>query len=116
MIVRLQLGTGRRFERRRGKNRQVASALGALLMPVTLMAYVMGVWRLASDIGAAAPFALSGLFSHWQVWMLLGVALHVASYALSRYGRGGELQVPGLVTMFPGRHLPGGRGPKARAR
>jgi hypothetical protein len=114
MRVRLQLGTGRRLQRRRGKNRQVASALGALLMPVALMGYVMGIWRLASDMGVAGAFTVGGLFSHWQVWMVSAVAVHVVSYALTRYGRGGELQVPGLVTMFPRRPAPGIRRPKTR--
>ena len=103
MVVRLKLGTGTRFERRRGKNRVIASVAGALLVPVALMAYVMGIWRLAADIGVAREFVVAGLFSHWQVWMVLGAAIHLVAYALTRYGRGGELALPGVITLFPGR-------------
>jgi len=114
MIVRLKLGAGKRVERRRGKNRQAASVLGALLVPVALMGYAMGVWRVASDIGIAQAFAISGLFSHWQVWMVLSAGVHLVGYALTRYGRGGDLEIPALVTVFPGR-LGADRGPRARA-
>ena len=96
MVVRLQLGSGKRFRRRPGKNRQVAAVTGALLVPIALMAYVMGIWRVASDLGAAREFAIAGLFSHWQVWMVLGAAVHLAAYALTRYGRGSALAVPGI--------------------
>jgi hypothetical protein len=115
VIVRLQLGAGRRYQRRRGKNRQVASALGALLVPVALMAYVMGIWRLASDMGIAGEFAVGGIFSHWQVWMILGAAIHVVGYTLTRYGRGGALQMPGVIGAFPGRPGAGERPRKLRA-
>jgi len=98
VIVRLQLGTGRRFRRGRGKNRQVASAFGALLVPAALMAYVMGIWRLASDMGLAGEFGGAGIFSHWQVWMILGAAVHLTGYALTRYGRGGKLAMPAFIS------------------
>jgi hypothetical protein len=107
MVVRLQLGSGKRFRRARGKNRQTVSALGALLMPIALMAYVMGVWRLASEMGFAGEFAVDGLFSHWQVWMVLGAAVHLLAYSLTRYGRSGLLHVPRLITVFPIRVFPG---------
>jgi hypothetical protein len=119
VIIRLQLGTGRRFERKRGKNRQVASIFGALLVPVALMAYVMGIWRLASDMGIAGEFAGAGIFSHWQVWMVLGAVIHLVGYSLTRYGRGGKLAMPavisGAMTFFPGRPGAGERQPRVRA-
>ena len=97
MMVRIKLQTGRPVQRKVGKNRQVASAIGTLLVPVALMAYVLGVWRLASDLGMAGEFAISGLFSHWQIWVAIAALLHIASSSLNRYGRGGTLKGPRLL-------------------
>jgi ABC-type amino acid transport system permease subunit len=97
MMVRIKLQQGRPIQRKAGKNRQVASAIGALLIPVALMAYVLGIWRLASDLGMAGEFAITGLFSHWQIWIAVAVALHIGSASLNRYGRGGTLKGPRLL-------------------
>ncbi len=97
MMVRIKLRLGPPVQRKVGKNRQVASAIGALLMPAALLAYVLGVWRLASDLGMAGEFAITGLFSHWQVWISIAAALHIASVSLNRYGRGGTLKGPRLL-------------------
>jgi len=94
MIVRIRLGQGRAPRKKTGKNRHVALAGGALLVPAALMAYVLGFWRLASDIGAAQEFAIRGMFSHWQIWIFLAAALHVAATVLNRYGRGGAFHWP----------------------
>jgi len=98
MMVRIKLQKGRPIQKKDGKNRQVASAIGALLIPAAFMAYVMGAWRLASDLGMAGEFAVTGLFSHWQVWIALAAALHIASTSLNRYGNGGSLKGPRLLT------------------
>jgi ABC-type amino acid transport system permease subunit len=97
MMVRIKLQHGPPIQRKAGKNRRVASAVGTLLIPVALMAYILGIWRLASDLGMAGEFTISGLFSHWQVWLALAVALQIASSSLNRYGRGGTLKVPRLL-------------------
>ncbi len=73
-------------------------ACGALLIPASLMAYVLGFWRLASDIGVTNEFAIRGLFSHWQIWIVTAVVLHVAAGVLTRYGRGGEFHLPSALT------------------
>ncbi len=97
MMVRIKLRQGPPIQRKAGKNRLVASAIGTLVMPAALMAYVLGIWRLASDLGMAGQFAIGGLFSHWQVWIAIAAALHIASASLSRYGRGGALKGPRLL-------------------
>ena len=74
--------------------------MGALLIPLALMAYVLGFWRLASDMGMAGEFGITGLFSHWQIWIPVAVMLQMTAAALNRYGRGGDLQLPRLLT-FP---------------
>ena len=95
MIVRVRMPRGRQIRRQRGKNKHVALAFAALLAPGTLMAYVLGLWKLCSDLGVIGPFAISaGLFSHWQVWLVLGFTLHGCALVLNHYGRNGELRFP----------------------
>lgn len=103
MILRIRLQRGRPIQRKQGKNRHVALALGALLIPASLMAYVMGFWRLASDMGMAGEFVVTGLFSHWQVWLALAVFLHLGGSILNKYGRGGDFEVPRVLAfaIFP---------------
>src|ERR1700722_1139598 len=106
MVLRIRLQQGRPIQRKRtGKNRHVASAIGSLLAPVILMAYVLGFWRLASDMGLAGEFPFSGLFSHWQVWIPLGAIVHIGSSVLKKYGQGEEVVVPKILTLpsFPPR-------------
>ena len=98
MIVRIQLRQGQPVRRTRGKNREVALASGALLIPASLMAYVLGFWRLASDLGVTNEFAIRGIFSHWQIWIVTAVVLHLAAGVLSRYGRGGQFHLPSALT------------------
>jgi hypothetical protein len=102
MIVRIHFRQGQRLRRTAGKNRRLASASGALLIPVALMAYVLGFWRLASDLGITGEFAIRGLFSHWQIWIVTAVTLQVAASVLTRYGRGGEFQLPRALTFHFG--------------
>jgi hypothetical protein len=103
MIVRIRLQQGRPIAPKRGKNRHIALACAALLAPAALMAYVLGFWRLASDMGMAGAFVITGTFSHWQVWIAVAVALHLTASALNRYGRGDDLHLPRIlmVRMFP---------------
>lgn len=94
MKVRIRLHTGRAIRRGGGKNRRLALSGGALMVPAALMAYVLGVWSLASEMGMSGAFGITGLFSHWQVWIAIAVALHVSSSILTRYGRGGAMNLP----------------------
>ena len=78
--------------------------MASLLVPVAVMASVLGVWRLAADLKMAGDFAIpTGLFSHWQVWIGLGVILHTASIVLNRHGRGGDLELPRVLEALPAR-------------
>ncbi len=94
MIVRINLGQGRAVRTTAGKNRHLALVCAALLAPISLLAYVLGLWRLTSDLGVTREFALGGVLSHWQIWIAAGVTLHLAASVLNRYGRGGELHWP----------------------
>jgi hypothetical protein len=110
MKLRIRLETGRPIQRKAGKNRHLALACGALLVPASLMAYVMGIWRLASDMGAAAGFVITGVFSHWQVWIALGALIQIGASVLSGYGREGEFHMPRFLGLrfLPLRHRPRG--------
>jgi len=104
MIVKIRFPQGRRrLQVQKGSNRAVSAALGALLVPASLMAYSLGFWRLASDMGLAGTFDITGIFSHWQVWIGLGVILHTAAIVLNRHGRGGDLELPQVLAALPGR-------------
>jgi len=94
MRLRIQLQSGRHVQRKMGKNRHLALAAGALLIPASLMAYVMGIWRLASDVGVAGNWGITGLFSHWQVWIALGALVQIGAAVLNGYGRAGEFHLP----------------------
>ncbi len=57
----------------------------ALLTPVSLGAFVLAAWRLAADIGWAGAFAIeSGIFSHWIVWMGIGLMTQFVAATLGR--------------------------------
>jgi hypothetical protein len=104
MILRVRLQPGQPMQQRDGKNRNLALAFGGLLTPLALMAYVLGFWRLATDMGVAGESGITGVFSHWQVWIPAGALLQLTGVSLSRYGRGGALSIPGMV-VFPGVHV-----------
>jgi hypothetical protein len=104
MIVRVKLRKGRALVRNRRKNTQLALAGSALLYPISLMAYVLGFWRLASDMSLVGEFTMRGVFAHWQVWVGMGALLHATAVLLSRYGRGGEM--PNFLALRFGRPRP----------
>src|SRR5580692_3602388 len=89
MVVRIRLDSGAtRVRQKRRKNRHVALAMAALLIPAAVMAYVLVLWRLAADLTLAGEFPISnGLFSHWQVWLALAASLQLCAIGLNRYGK-----------------------------
>lgn len=105
MVLRIRLQHGRPIQRKTGKNRHIASAAAALLAPLALMAYVLGFWRLASDMGLAGESGIAGVFSHWQIWIPAGALLQFTAGVLNKYGKGGELNMPRILTLpsFPPR-------------
>ena len=92
MVVRIRLGSRRREGQTRAiSSRQSALAVASLMTPIALMAWALGFWRLAADMKWAGEFAIAaGLFSHWQVWFALGVAVQFAAFLLSRYASQGS--------------------------
>jgi hypothetical protein len=54
--------------------------LPALLSPAAVVALGLGLWRVTADLGWTETFPIShGLFSHWQVWIALAIALNAAA-------------------------------------
>ena len=87
MVVRIRFGRGRQVLLATRKNRKLALALGALMTPAAVMASVLGLWRLTADMKLTGEFGItSGLFSHWQVWLVFAALLQGGAWALNRYG------------------------------
>ncbi len=91
MLLRIRLNRGVHIQRKRGKNRHLALALAGLMIPASLMAGTLAIWRLAADMQWASDFAITtGAFSHWQVWTAMTVLLLWAAVRLNRYGGDGQ--------------------------
>jgi hypothetical protein len=91
MVVRIRLARGRRPAIKRARNRRAALAVASLLSPAALMALALAAWSFAADLKLTGSFAiLSGLFSHWQVWLGAAALLQFCSFALNRYGRNAQ--------------------------
>lgn len=84
MTLRIRFGQGRLVKRRREHQGELAQATASLLTPACVMAYVLAFWRLAADIGVTSDSGLQGVFSHWQLWLVLAVGLHWSSRNLNR--------------------------------
>ncbi|HLG95705.1 MAG TPA: hypothetical protein VKX49_05270 [Bryobacteraceae bacterium] len=88
MVVKIRFGAGRKLRKKPHKNQHVALALGALITPGAVMALVLALWRLAADLRLTAQFPISdGIFSHWQIWLVAGLAMQSCAILLNRYGK-----------------------------
>jgi hypothetical protein len=99
MVVRIRFGRQTRvgLERRRTDTQARAFALGlaSLLSPAAFMSLVLCLWRIAADLDWAGRFAISsGVFSHWQAWMVVAALLQFCARILTRYGRSGTIATP----------------------
>jgi hypothetical protein len=64
------------FDYARRIAQRFAALLAWLIGPMSLIAYAFAAWRVAADIGWSASFVIpSGFFSHWLVWISIGLAL-----------------------------------------
>ena len=88
MDVRLESAINPALKRVEKASQETAPVIGYLLTPVSLLAYVLAFWRLASDLRWVGEFFISsGLLSHWQVWLALGIGIHMLASYLNRFGR-----------------------------
>ncbi len=64
---------------------EAASLIAALLTPASVVALVLGLWRLGADLGWTEDFVIAnGLFSHWQVWFALALGLKATGSLIHR--------------------------------
>ena len=64
---------------------QAADMVSVFLTPTAVLAFVFAAWRLGDDIGWTGEFPVtSGLFSHWLVWVALGVGIQMSGRLLQR--------------------------------
>jgi hypothetical protein len=92
MTVRIKVKGVPRLADLRRRLKNAALGLAALMVPASVAAYALGLWRIAADLNLTGQFAISkGLFSHWQVWIALGALIQGVAVSLSRYGRRDEL-------------------------
>jgi hypothetical protein len=69
------------------KQRRYAPVLGFLITPFALSGYVLAFWRLGADLNWLGEFFIkSGLFSRWQVWLALAIAMQILANQLNRFG------------------------------
>jgi hypothetical protein len=65
---------------------ETADLMTALLSPAAVIALVLGLWRLTADLEWTGSFLISkGFFSHWQVWIVLAIALRLGASALAPF-------------------------------
>lgn len=85
MVVRIRVRPARvRITGWRG----LALAASSLLTPAVAAALALAIWRLGEDLKLMGHFFIrEGLFSHWQVWLLLAILLQFLSSALARFGQ-----------------------------
>src|SRR3954462_13289614 len=101
MVVRIRFRRGPRVERRKGKNSRLAWVAAGLLTLGSVSCLILGMWRLGVDFGWTGEFVFpaESFLSHWQVWMVSALVIHMASWKLNRYGKPAE--VPAVVEARP---------------
>ena len=63
-----------------------ALAVASLLVPAALVAFTVTFWSLAAELHLTARFfIISGLLSHWQIWLVAAAALSFGAWLLRRY-------------------------------
>jgi hypothetical protein len=88
MLVRIRFGKGPALSAGRRRKQKLAQALAALMTPSALMALALALWRIAAGMKWSGSFAISaGMFSYWETWLGLAMALQGAAWALGRYGK-----------------------------
>lgn len=79
------------LERTAAMSQDALKLIAFALRPAALIALVCGIWRLGIDLGWTQDFFVSaGLFSHWQVWLALALAMITAASMLARRGDAGR--------------------------
>jgi hypothetical protein len=84
----LQVAWSRVGDRIAAETPQMAQVATELAGPAAGLLYSLALWRIGADMGWAGGFVISnGLFSHWQVWLVLGVTLQFGGRMAGRHLR-----------------------------
>jgi hypothetical protein len=79
MVVRIRITRGPRVN-------EFASGLAMILTLLSVSCFALSAWKFLSDLGWAGGFFIGqGVFSHWQIWIALAVAVQLVSFRLSRH-------------------------------
>jgi hypothetical protein len=63
----------------------VKPAISSFLTLIALACFILGTWIICAGLGWAGEFIVrSGVFSHWQIWMAVGIAAQLCSFRLNR--------------------------------
>ena len=70
---------------------EAARLVAAFLTPAAVTAGSLALWRLGADMGWTGAFAISsGLFSHWQVWMILALGMKMTGSLITTGPQGAQ--------------------------
>lgn len=84
MVVRIRWYKYGAQEISRLKN--AALAVASLLAPLALMAFTIALWGLAANLHWVGNFFVSsGLFAHWESWLLVAAVMVLFAWLLNRY-------------------------------
>jgi hypothetical protein len=62
------------------------SISGLVLTPVSVLAGVLGVWRLGEDLGWTSHFfKADGLLSRYQLWFAVAISARTSAFILNRW-------------------------------
>lgn len=87
MLVRIRW-SGNRSGGTRFQN--AAVLISVLLTPAALIAFTICFWSLGSELQWTSAFFVSqGIFSHWQVWLVLAGLMLLIARLLRRWARTG---------------------------
>jgi hypothetical protein len=92
MIVRIRLSLDTSRHHKPFVRRQAALIVSSLMTPIALAGWTLGGWSVAASMNWSGDFPISeGLFSHWQVWVALAIAVQFVAFLLQRYASGDKV-------------------------
>ena len=78
--------------------RTAALTMASLLTPSALIAFTLAFWRFTADLHLTGDFFISsGLWSHWQVWLISAAVLLLLGRLLDRYAREDDWHIDGAM-------------------
>jgi hypothetical protein len=63
--------------------REVAPLVRELLIPVTVIPFIMAAWSLGADLRLTGEFPLPGIMSRWMVWTGIGLVFYYCASRLN---------------------------------